>query len=113
MPEQHNLDFPPPDLLQALVNLYFDHLNPYMPVLHRPTFTRKLSAGLHNVDLSFGFLVLNVCANGARHSKDPRVTMPGAEAQSAGWHWFNQVRGRSFLHNGSSRLYDLQSICVR
>ncbi|KZV67461.1 hypothetical protein PENSPDRAFT_688084 [Peniophora sp. CONT] len=110
--ERTTLYFPPQDLLVVLVDLYFDNLNPYMTVLHRPTFMRYLSLGLYNVDISFGFLLLNVCANGARFSEDPRVMLPGAEAQSAGWHWFNQVRGRSFMHNGSSRLYDLQSICL-
>ncbi|KZV64200.1 hypothetical protein PENSPDRAFT_757416 [Peniophora sp. CONT] len=108
--EHPMFDFPPPDLLQTLVDLYFDHLNPYMPVLHRPTFMRQLSMGRQNVDLSFGFLLLNVCANGARFSEDPRVMLPGADTQSAGWYWFNQVRGRSSMHNGSSRLYDLQSV---
>lgn len=107
------LDFPPLDLLQLLVDLYFDRQNLYLPVLHRPTFERHLSAGLHNVDISFGLLVLQVCANGARYSDDPRVLLPSAGTQSAGWTWFSQVRGRSIMHNGTSRLYDLQSVCVR
>ncbi|KZV74474.1 hypothetical protein PENSPDRAFT_625698 [Peniophora sp. CONT] len=110
--EHTMLDFPPPDLLHTLIDLYFDRQNPYMPVLHRPTFGRHLSTQLHHMDMSFGFLVLQVCANGARYSDDPRVFLPGVGTRSAGWIWFNQVRGRSSLHNGTSRLFDLQSICL-
>ncbi|VDC04175.1 unnamed protein product [Peniophora sp. CBMAI 1063] len=111
-PKQFVLDFPPPDLLETLVALYFDHQNAVLPVLHRPTFMRLLSKGIHNVNFSFGCLVLSACANGARYSNDPRVFLPGAGPQSAGWHWFTQVRGYSALHNGSSRLFDLQCICL-
>lgn len=106
-------EFPPPDLLQTLVRLYFEHQNAMLPVLHRPTFTRLLSKGVHNIDFSFGCLVLQVCANGARYSNDPRVFLQDAGPQSAGWIWFTQVRGHSAIHNGSSRLLDLQCICVR
>lgn len=31
------LDFPPYDLLYALVDLYFEHVNPWCPILHRRT----------------------------------------------------------------------------
>lgn len=116
MHDRPMFDFPPLDLLETLVDLYFDLSNPYMPVLHRPTFMRQVATGLHKVDVSFGNLVLTMCAIGARYSDDLRVILPGTDMQSAGWYWFNQVRGRSsgiMMHNGSSRLYDLQSVCVR
>lgn len=32
-----DLDFPPYDLLYALVDLYFEHINPWCPILHRRT----------------------------------------------------------------------------
>ncbi|KZV75184.1 hypothetical protein PENSPDRAFT_647463 [Peniophora sp. CONT] len=112
LPKRLSLEFPPPDLLQTLAVLYFEHQNIYMPVLHRPTFMRLLSMGLHNSDLSFGFLVLAVCANGARYSDDTRILSPGADSLSAGWIWFNQVWDQFPINNGSSRLYDLQCICL-
>ncbi|VDC06061.1 unnamed protein product [Peniophora sp. CBMAI 1063] len=107
-----SLDFPPPDLFRSLVDLYFEHQNLYMPILHRPTFERHLAARVYDTDISFGFLVMQVCANGARYSDDPRVLLPGAGTQSAGWKWFDQVRGHSSMHNGTSRLFDLQSISL-
>ncbi|KAJ7844943.1 hypothetical protein B0H14DRAFT_2775939 [Mycena olivaceomarginata] len=45
--------FPDPDLLRALVDLYFIHKNLYFPVLHRPTFDRSVAEGLHTRDPTF------------------------------------------------------------
>ncbi|VDC04177.1 unnamed protein product [Peniophora sp. CBMAI 1063] len=106
------MDFPPPDLLSKLVKIYFEHVNPIFPVLHQPTFMRTLSSGLHHTDWAFGFIVLFLCANAARHCDDPRVLLPGGDSRSAGWYWFNQVRGQSSFHNGTSRLYNLQCTCL-
>ncbi|KZV67453.1 hypothetical protein PENSPDRAFT_654016 [Peniophora sp. CONT] len=111
-PKHFALDFPAPDLLQDLIALYFERQNALLPVIHRPTFMRLLSKGLQDVDFPFACVVLLVCANGARYSNDPRVFLPGAGSQSAGWPWFNQVRGHSAIHSGSSRLFDLQAICL-
>ena len=112
LPKRPSLDFPPPDLLRALVALYFDHQNIYLPVLHQPTFMRLLSQGRHITCHSFGFLVLIVCASGARYSEDPRALMLNGDPLSAGWYWFNQVQNHFPVNSGTSRLYDLQCICV-
>ena len=66
-------DFPPPDLLSKLVDAYFTHLNIYLPLLHRPSFEKCLREGLHLIQVTFGAIVLLVCANGARWVDDPRV----------------------------------------
>ncbi|KAI0706989.1 fungal-specific transcription factor domain-containing protein [Earliella scabrosa] len=102
-------DFPPPDLLEKLVDLYFTNMNDFMPLLHRPTFEQGIQEGLHLHDEGFGSTVLLVCANGARFTDDPRVLLEDNNIpQSAGWKWFQQVQmvRKSLL--APPRLYDLQ-----
>ncbi|KAH9847217.1 fungal-specific transcription factor domain-containing protein [Lenzites betulinus] len=102
-------DFPRPDLLAKLVDLYFQHMNCYMPLLHRPTFEQGVKDGLHLHDEGFGSTVLLVCANGARFTDDPRVLLEGYDTtQTSGWKWFQQVQmvRKSLL--APPRLYDLQ-----
>ncbi|KAJ7099786.1 fungal-specific transcription factor domain-containing protein [Mycena epipterygia] len=83
--------FPESDLLSALVALYFDHMNLYYPLLHRPTFERSIASRLHTRDASFGAVVLLVCAIASRFSDDVRVCPPGAEPLRVGWQYFDQL----------------------
>ncbi|KAJ7155420.1 fungal-specific transcription factor domain-containing protein [Mycena crocata] len=101
-------DFPPPDLATSLVDLYFTHINLLLPLLHRPTFTRDLIAGLHLTNSAFAATFLLVCAVGSRFSSDPRILLDGIESlHSCGWRWFKQVRlMRDTLLPAT--LYDLQ-----
>lgn len=100
--------YPPDDLMPALVDNYFRCMNPFTPVLHRPSFERALSDRRHHSDIGFGSVVMLVCAIGARWSDDPRCLLDGASAHSAGWKWFDQIQvhRRSFM--SPPRLYDLQ-----
>ncbi|KAF7331675.1 Fungal-trans domain-containing protein [Mycena kentingensis (nom. inval.)] len=59
--------FPAQQLMWTLCALYFEHQHPYLPLLHRPSFERDLSAGLHTRDRAFGGVVLLVCGIGARY----------------------------------------------
>ena len=111
---QPHKDFPPPDLLAQLVDLFFANINDYMPLLHRPTFEQGVKDGLHLHDEGFGSTVLLVCANGARFTEDARVLLDDNPiSQSAGWKWFQQVQmvRKSLL--APPRLYDLQIYAVR
>ncbi len=111
---QPHKDFPPPDLLAKLIDLYFDNMNDYMPLLHRPTFAQGVKEDLHLHDEGFGSTVLLVCANGARFTDDSRVLLnENPIPQSAGWKWFQQVQmvRKSLL--APPRLYDLQIYAVR
>ncbi|KAJ8087138.1 Gypsy retrotransposon integrase-like protein 1 [Marasmius tenuissimus] len=101
--------FPEHDLLQDLVDLYFKHINIFIPLLHKPTFIRQLEQGLHQREEGFGAVLLLVCANASRYSSDPRVRLDGEESWlSAGWKWFNQVQlVRKALLSPPS-LFDLQ-----
>ncbi|KAI0768787.1 fungal-specific transcription factor domain-containing protein [Trametes elegans] len=100
-------DFPPPDLLQDLMDYYFNALNLYAPILHRPTLEQGIKDGLHLQYQGFGAVLLMVCANGSRWSDDPRIeqySVPGRP----GWKWFQQIeRARRSLF-AAPRLYDLQ-----
>lgn len=101
--------FPESDLLAALVDLYFENINIFLPLLHRPTFERSIHQELHLRDERFGANVLLVCANGSRFSDDPRVLLDGEKSRhSSGWKWFDQVQmaKKSFL--APPQLYDLQ-----
>jgi hypothetical protein len=59
-------EFPPQDLLNSLVSVYFKRINIVMCLLHRPTFERSIAAGLHLIDPGFGAVVLAVCALASR-----------------------------------------------
>ncbi|THH13554.1 hypothetical protein EW146_g6678 [Bondarzewia mesenterica] len=106
-------DFPDPDLLQNLVDLYFRHLNDFMPLFHRPAFDQSLADGLHYRNSGFGKVVLLVCAVGAKYSNDPRVLLEGTnDWYSAGYKWFSQVEVAPRLGQAPPSLYDLQMHAV-
>ena len=104
--------YPPDDLLSVLVDNYFQHLNPYLPLLHRPSFERALADRRHHTDIGFGSVVMLVCSIGARWSDDHRCLLEGASAHSAGWKWFDQVQVHRKSFMGPPRLYDLQIYAV-
>ncbi|KDQ57491.1 hypothetical protein JAAARDRAFT_58100 [Jaapia argillacea MUCL 33604] len=98
--------FPPPDLAQSLIDLYFHHSNTQFPLLHRPTFERQWASGLHTRDVWFACLSMSLFAVGSRWSDDERVLSDGlsvgpsgSEGQPppdesrkwhrAGWKYFN------------------------
>lgn len=101
----------------ALVDLYFVHLNPLAPLLHRPTFEKQVIQGLHLRDPSFGAVYLLVCAAASRYSDDPRVFLDTVEGRasehSAGWKYFQQVQMVRRTLLGPPCLEDLQTYCVR
>ncbi|KAF7348898.1 Zn(2)-C6 fungal-type domain-containing protein [Mycena venus] len=98
-PKGPRYTFSPPDLLSALVDLYFDHSNMYVPLLHCPTFKRALADNLHIREDKFGANVLSVCTIGPRFSDDPRAYDP-TEALTCGWKFFSQ------MSSGLEHLYD-------
>lgn len=105
--------FPPPDLMKALIDGYFERVNSNIPLLHKPTFEKSIAEGLHLYDEGFASTVLLVCAVGARTSDDPRVILPGTNSgHSAGWEWFRQVQWVRRTILSPPRLYDLQINCV-
>ncbi|KAG6861935.1 hypothetical protein C0995_009885 [Termitomyces sp. Mi166 len=105
--------FPEEGLLMSLVILFFEKINPFFPLFHRPSFETSVVEGLHTQDPSFGATLLLVCALGSRYSDDPRVLYDGTTStHSAGWKWFEQcsVIRRSFIPPPSLR--ELQNFAL-
>ncbi|PPQ77624.1 hypothetical protein CVT25_011235 [Psilocybe cyanescens] len=106
-------DFPEPDLSAHVVDLYFEHVNLYLPLLHRPTFQKSIDEGLHFTDPGFARVYLLTCAVGSRYSSDPRVKLDGVESMhSSGWKWFDQVQMLKPALLSPPNLYDLQIYCL-
>ena len=106
--------FPPRDLLDTLVSLYFHHMNSHFPLLHEPTFKTGVRSGQHLLDGGFGATVLLVCAVGSRFTRDPRVVLPeSGHPHSVGWQWFRAVEKERRLSFAPARLHDLQVYAVR
>ncbi|KAJ7692819.1 fungal-specific transcription factor domain-containing protein [Mycena olivaceomarginata] len=100
--------FPSDALMNQFIDLYFIHLNIYLPLLHRPTFERGIVEGLHWRDDGFATTVLLVCAIGSRWSMDPGMVERGL---ACGWEWFDQA-SQSGIPFGQAKLYDLQYYCL-
>lgn len=107
--------FPDPDLIPVLVEMYFHEVNFLLPLLHRPSFSKDVARKLYLRDKGFAGVFLLVCAIGARYVDDQRVRLNGETAgASSGWKWFNQVQ---MVRNKSlwapPCLTDLQIYAVR
>ncbi|PBL03346.1 hypothetical protein ARMGADRAFT_12352 [Armillaria gallica] len=102
------LIFPDDDLLQDLIDLYYEECDMIVHLIYRPKFEKNVAQGLHLYDRRFGSVVLLVCAIASPHSNDPRVFLDPTQEHSAGWQWYQQVRPipSSFVEPCS--LYDLQ-----
>ncbi|OTB02732.1 hypothetical protein M426DRAFT_322332 [Hypoxylon sp. CI-4A] len=66
-------DLPPYDLLYALVDLYFKHINTWCPILHRKTTLDSLF-GPSTLDATDKVLLHSIVAATLRYSTDPRLT---------------------------------------
>ncbi|CUA75982.1 Cutinase transcription factor 1 alpha [Nectria haematococca mpVI] [Rhizoctonia solani] len=105
---------PPDDLRDALIDLFFKHVNAFFPLLHRPLFESNVREGKQFEDSAFACVLLLVCAVGSRWSNDRRVFLEQDEPlqHSAGWKYFEQVQflRRSLLT--PPKLFDLQIMAV-
>ena len=112
-PKKPHQEFPPNDLLYSLIDLYFEHINHYYPLLHRPTFLHDIRNGLHLSNEAYGSIVLLVCAVGSKFSDDPRVILEGTNSlHSCGWKYFMQVQSVHRTILSPPNLYDLQHYFV-
>ncbi|KAJ3510033.1 hypothetical protein NLJ89_g4902 [Agrocybe chaxingu] len=105
--------FPEADLAASLVELYFDNVNLYLPLLHAPSFRRSVLGGLQYNDDDFAAVYLLVCAVGSKFSTDSRVLLPGFDSyHSAGWKWFCETQAFKARYPIQPCLYDLQFYCL-
>ncbi|KAH7106560.1 hypothetical protein BKA62DRAFT_299255 [Auriculariales sp. MPI-PUGE-AT-0066] len=103
-------ELPPRDLFVKLLDAYFDHVNVFLPLLHKGLFLQQLSAGMHRRDPQFLAVLLLVFALASRCIQDPRVLNDPSQPRSAGWKYFDMAEPMTratFLING--RLFDLQT----
>ncbi|KAH7105100.1 fungal-specific transcription factor domain-containing protein [Auriculariales sp. MPI-PUGE-AT-0066] len=92
MAESRTLDaeLPPPDELATLVQLYFERVNTYYPLLHRPLFEQQLAREESLSDSHFVALVLLVCALGDAFMPGSSTESSG-NAEPAGWRFFKHI----------------------
>ncbi|KAK0497234.1 fungal-specific transcription factor domain-containing protein [Armillaria luteobubalina] len=107
------ITLPEDDLLTSLVDLYFSEVNPFVPLLHRPTFEKSVKGRLYLEDKDFAMVLLLVCAVASKYTDDPRVLSDGVTSkQSSGWKWFNQVLYARKSLLSPPALHVLQIICL-
>lgn len=79
--------------MNQLIDLYFIHVNIFIPILHGPSFRESVNANLHRENYHFGALLCVVCAVASRYLTDSQVSYEQSRPeQSSGWQWFEQVR---------------------
>ncbi|KAK0477971.1 fungal-specific transcription factor domain-containing protein [Armillaria novae-zelandiae] len=100
--------YPDNDLIQSLISIYFETINPIFPILHRSTFEKNVDEGLHLRDSSFGAALLSVLAVASRYSDDSRVLADPCSKLSSGWRFFEQVNILKKVVYAPPCLYDLQ-----
>ena len=101
------LEFPQQPQLRQFVDAYFVEMDAYNIILHRPTFEKLISKGLHLRDDAFGAVVLAVCALGANSLS------PCPKSDTSADRWFSQIQLERFVFNPKLELYHLQLYCVR
>jgi Fungal specific transcription factor domain len=116
-------EFPPPDLAEKLVHLYFFHCNSMFPILHRPTFDYHFKNALYDREIWFACLCMEMFALASRYSDDERVLLvepsdkpldsdaKGARWHKAGYKYYFAVMSAS-SHVVARRLIDLPMIDV-
>ncbi|KAF5373786.1 hypothetical protein D9758_000681 [Tetrapyrgos nigripes] len=115
--------FPPDDLAEDLIQLYFQHVNAQFPLLHRPTFQRQWREKLHNENIWFACVTACLFAVASRWSDDPRVLPQNTGKDKngaydwtlAGWDFFNLAleihRARRSLFYPAT-LYEIQTFTL-
>ncbi|KAH7101860.1 fungal-specific transcription factor domain-containing protein [Auriculariales sp. MPI-PUGE-AT-0066] len=85
-------EMPDADLLPRLIDAYFQHVNVFFPLLHRPMFEKTLLTLRQRPGSIFAGVVIAVCACGSRFVDDPRVLATPGDKRSAGWRYFDQLK---------------------
>lgn len=96
--------------LQSLLALYFRHVSPFWPIVHKPTMEVQCADLLHQRYPSQARLVLMVCAVASIYGPD----LPRGGGRPPGWDYFSSVRSvqKEFIVAGPTNLIDVQVIAV-
>jgi hypothetical protein len=96
--------FPPPDLADGLLKIFFTCVHPLFPILHRPTFYRQWREHLHHESLRFACVCFSMFAIASRWCDDPRVVAADMKEDGspnwhrAGWTYFDAAISVFALH---------------
>jgi len=88
----------PPDLMDALVQVFLSTSHYLYPFLHVPTFLADYANPYKWGEPGFASFVLAICALASRHTDDPRVRQDSSDPLSAGTHFlelFHRLRSSS------------------
>ncbi len=111
--------FPSDDVADHLFDLFFEHTNAYVPLLHRPTFEAHWRQRLHHNNVWFATVCIVMFAVASRwYEGEERVndTSNKEDWKATGWKWFfvaldvHRIR-RSVLC--SATLFEVQTFVVR
>ncbi|CAG8659003.1 15667_t:CDS:2 [Acaulospora morrowiae] len=80
---------PAPEMVSHLVNLYFVHVHPYVPIIHKSDFLSRLN---DKSNPNSPLLLCSVLAMGARYSDDPNVRLDPAKPETAGLIFYNRAK---------------------
>ncbi|GBC04273.1 hypothetical protein RclHR1_05590028 [Rhizophagus clarus] len=80
---------PSPELANHLINLYFLHVHPYVPILHKSSFLRRLNDKSNPLS---PLLVYSVFAMGAKYSDDVNVRLDPMKPETAGLAYYNRAK---------------------
>jgi hypothetical protein len=81
--------FPPPELANELINIYFTCVDPVFPILHRPKFLREWANQVQTKCAWFAAVSLAMFALASRWSNDPKVIRSDERMREDGslnWH---------------------------
>nr|CAG8508457.1 14848_t:CDS:2 [Entrophospora candida] len=89
IPDLSNDDNNFSDLVSHLVDLYFNHVHPYLPIIHKANFLRRLHDKTNPIS---PLLLYAVFAMGSRFSDDVRVRLDPMKPETAGFSYFNRAK---------------------
>ena len=103
---QQDNDFPPYDLLYSLADLFFKHINPWCPILHRQSTLNSLF-GPSSLDEADRILLHAIVATTLRFSTDARLTGESRE------HYHQTSKEKVLLYGlENSSVKSLQALVV-
>ncbi|TIB73423.1 hypothetical protein E3Q06_00958 [Wallemia mellicola] len=79
-----------PTNLDKLVELYFEHVNSYFPLLHKETIIQELQ--FRKLDRSFAGVIMLICAIASKFSDDPSVLSVDNDSLSAGQKFYKTYK---------------------
>ncbi|CAG8609545.1 8155_t:CDS:2 [Ambispora leptoticha] len=84
-----NITSPDSELANNLIQLYFKHVHPYVPILHKADFLRRLNDKSNPLS---PLLLFSVFAMGAKFSDDPAVRADPMKPETAGIPYYNRAK---------------------